>query len=230
MDIRLNYREQGAGEPLVLLHGNGESLVYFKGQMGPLSARYRVIAADTRGHGGTARGTAPFTLDQFAEDLLDFFNELGIRRAHLLGFSDGANIALLFALRYPDRVDKLILNGANLSPGGVKPSVQIPICTAYALTNVFSPFSQYANAKNELLRLMVREPQIAFSALSSLNMPVLVVAGNRDMIKDSHTRAIARTIPGAKLCILEGDHFVAAKNSAAFNAHVLLFLSEGGTD
>jgi pimeloyl-ACP methyl ester carboxylesterase len=230
MEFRLNYREQGAGEPLVLLHGNGESLVYFNKQMGPLSARYRVIAVDTRGHGGSARGNAPFTLDQFAEDLLDFFHALGLKRASLLGFSDGANIALLFALRYPDRVHKLILNGANLFPGGVKPSIQIPICTAYALTSVFSPFSQFAKAKKELFRLMVREPQIAFSALTSLKMPVLVVAGNRDMIKDSHTRAIARAIPGAKLCILEGDHFVAQKNSAAFNAHVLLFLGEGETE
>lgn len=230
MEFRLNYREQGAGEPLVLLHGNGESLGCFQKQMGPLSARYRVIAVDTRGHGGSARGNAPFTLDQFAEDLLDFFHTLGLKRAHLLGFSDGANIALLFALRYPGRVHKLILNGANLSPSGLKPSVLLPIYAAYAVTGALSPFCQSAKRRREFLCLMAKEPRISFSALSALRMPVLVIAGSRDMIKDGHTRAIARAIPGAKLCILEGDHFVAQKNSAAFNAHVLLFLDEGGTE
>ena len=68
MDITLNYVETGEGFPLVLLHGNGEDHTYFKRQMEPFSQRYRVIALDTRGHGGSPRGSAPFTLDQFAED------------------------------------------------------------------------------------------------------------------------------------------------------------------
>lgn len=63
---------------------------------------------------------------QFAEDLNVFMNEHEIEKAHLLGFSDGGNIALIVALKYPERVDKLILNGANLNTKGVKPSVQIP--------------------------------------------------------------------------------------------------------
>ena len=69
MDIALNYIETGEGFPLVLLHGNGEDHTYFKRQMEPFSQRYRVIALDTRGHGGSPRGSAPFTLDQFAREL-----------------------------------------------------------------------------------------------------------------------------------------------------------------
>lgn len=62
MDIRLYYREKGSGEPLILLHGNGEDGSYFESQIEHLSGKYRVIALDTRGHGRSPRGTAPFTI------------------------------------------------------------------------------------------------------------------------------------------------------------------------
>ena len=74
MDIRLCCVEAGEGFPLVLLHGNGEDHTYFKRQMGPFSQHFRVIAVDTRGHGESPRGTAPFTLEQFAEDLKEFLD------------------------------------------------------------------------------------------------------------------------------------------------------------
>ena len=112
----LQYIEQGKGEALILLHGNGESLDYFAHQIAYFSHDYRVIAVDTRGHGQSPRGEDPFTLEQFAEDLRDFMDGLKIKKAHLLGFSDGGNIALTFALWYPERVRSLILNGANLYP------------------------------------------------------------------------------------------------------------------
>lgn len=121
MDIRLYYEKAGDGEPLIMLHGNGEDGTYFKHQMEYFSKDYRVIAIDTRGHGKSPRGEKPFTIRQFAEDLNGFMEEQGMEKAHLLGFSDGGNIALAFALRYPGKVESLILNGANLCPAGVKP-------------------------------------------------------------------------------------------------------------
>ncbi len=74
---------------------------------------YHIYAIDTRGHGKPPRGSRPFTIRQFAEDLLNFLDEHGIHKTHLLGFSDGGNIAMVFALCHPDRVNRLILNGAN---------------------------------------------------------------------------------------------------------------------
>ena len=114
MDIRLCCVEAGEGFPLVLLHGNGEDHTYFKRQMGPFSQHFRVISVDTRGHGESPRGTAPFTLEQFAEDLKEFLDGRSITRCHLLGFSDGGNIALLFALKYPEYVEKLILDPKHI--------------------------------------------------------------------------------------------------------------------
>ena len=114
MDIDLAFERRGCSEPLLLLHGNGEDNSYFKNQMGPLSRHFEVFAVDTRGHGQSPRGSAIFSLAQFAEDLRRFMERQGLKKAHVLGFSDGGNTALLFALRYPHMVGKLILNCSYL--------------------------------------------------------------------------------------------------------------------
>ena len=224
-DIQLHYIEQGQGQPLILLHGNGESCDYFEHQIACFCHDYRVIALDTRGHGQSPRGEKPFTIKQFAEDLHDFMNEKGIAKAILLGFSDGGNIALEFALKYPERVEKLILNGANLFPSGVKPLYQWPIEIGYRIAKMFSKKSEKAKKNAEMLGLMVNEPHVEPTELARLTMPVLVVAGTKDMIKDSHTRLIYNNLPNAQLAIIEGDHFVANKNPEAFNTIVETFLA-----
>ena len=225
-DISLHYIEQGQGLPLILLHGNGESCDYFEHQIPYFAKDYRVIAIDTRGHGQSPRGEKPFTIKQFAEDLHDFMDAHDIGKAILLGFSDGGNIALTFALKYPERVEKLILNGANLFPSGVKARYQWPIEFGYRIAKLFSKKSEEAKQNTEMLGLMVNEPHIDPSELASLTMPVLVVAGTKDMIKDEHTRLIYKSLPNAQLAILEGDHFVANKNYVAFNSAVQAFLKE----
>lgn len=226
MDITLYTREAGTGQPLVLLHGNGEDGSYFEAQIACFSSRYHVIAVDTRGHGQTPRGDAPFTLEQFAEDLKAFLDQRGLLDIFLLGFSDGGNIALLFALKYPEYIKKLILNGANLTPAGVKKNVQLPICIGYGLVSLLSLFDKKAAAKRELLGLMVTQPHIPADSLRSLPMPTLVIAGTKDMIAADHTRLIAASIPGSRLCLIEGGHFIAAKQPEEFNREVESFLEE----
>ena len=222
MDIALYYLEQGHGFPLILLHGNGEDHTYFEGQIEYFSRFYRVIAVDTRGHGQSPRGTAPFTISQFADDLLGFLDQLKIEKANILGFSDGGNIALTFALRHPERVEKLILTGANLNPKGVKRSVQFPVEVGYRIASLFK--AEGARKQKELLGLMVKEPNFVPKDLADLRIPTLVIAGDRDMIKDSHTRQIAASLPNSELAILPGDHFIANKNPCMFNHAVYGFL------
>lgn len=221
MDIKLHFIEKGEGFPLILLHGNGEDHTYFVHQIEYFSKSRRVIAIDTRGHGLSPRGAASFTIKQFAEDLLSFMDERKIEKADVLGFSDGGNIALTFAMKYGNRINKLILNGANLFPKGVKLSVQLPVILGYYAAKLLG------GKKNaELLRLMVKEPNFVPSELSVLNLPTLVIAGTRDMIKTSHTKLIARAIPNSSLCIIDGDHFIANKNPTPFNDAVNKFLSD----
>lgn len=222
--ISLHFVEKGRGKPLILLHGNGEDGSYFEHQIDCFSADYRVIALDTRGHGQSPRGEKPFTIVQFAEDLHDFMDENGIDQAILLGFSDGGNIALTFALKYPERVERMIVDGANLFPSGVKPLYQWPIEIGFRIAKMFAKKSEKAKQNAEMLGLMVNEPHIDPVELARLTMPVLVVAGTKDMIKDKHTRLIYKSLPNARLSIIEGDHFVANKNAAAFNKAVEDFL------
>ena len=225
MEIEHHYIEQGEGFPLILLHGNGEDLSYFVHQMEPFAKRFRVIAIDTRGHGQTPRGDAPFTIRQFAEDLLAFMDRLRIEKAHILGFSDGGNIAMVFALAHPERVERLILNGANLDASGVKRSIQVPIEIGYRIAGLFAKKRPEARKKAEMLGLMVNDPDVKPEALAQIQCPTLVIAGSKDMIKEEHTRLIARSIPGAELVILPGNHFVANQNPDAFNEAVLRFLT-----
>lgn len=225
LDITHHYIEIGTGFPLILLHGNGEDSSYFVHQIEAFSTHFRVIALDTRGHGQTPRGNAPFTIRQFAEDLIGFMDRHNIEKAHILGFSDGGNIALVFAMAHPERVEKLILNGANLDASGVKRSTQIPIEIGYRIAKHFARKSPEARKNAELLGLMVNDPNVRPEELSRIQAPTLVIAGSKDMIKESHTRLIAQSIPWAELVLIPGNHFVANKNPEAFNEAVMRFLN-----
>ena len=216
MDIKQNYIEKGQGEPLIMLHGNGEDCTYFKRQMDDFSKHFRTISLESRGHGDTAYGEKPFSLFQFADDRKDFMNENDIPKAHILGFSDGGNVAIIFAMRYPEMVDKLIIDGANLNLDGLKKYF------------VLSVKLRYRFSKNDkvlkLLDLMLKEPDLSFEDIKCITAKTLVMAGTNDLIKLSHTKKIAQAIPDSRLCILKGPHSLAAVKPREFNKAVLDYL------
>ena len=226
MEAELFYIEKGQGFPLILLHGNGENSSYFAHQIEEFSSSYHVYAIDTRGHGKSPRGTAPFTIRQFADDLLAFMDCHGIEKAHILGFSDGGNTAMIFAMKYPERVERLILNGANLDPSGVKRSTQLPIELGYKFASRAAHKSEKAKQNAEMLGLMVNDPNVDPDELKSIKARTLVIAGTSDMIREDHTRLIASKIAGSQLAIIKGNHFIANKNAPEFNRVVLEFLEE----
>ncbi len=208
------------------MHGNGENSSYFGNQINYFQRKYRVIALDTRGHGKSPRGDAPFTIEQFSCDLYDFMNAHQIPSAIILGFSDGANIAMKFAMKHPNMVKALILNGGNLNPKGVKRTTQLPIEIGYKIARHFAAKSPDAGKNAEMLGLMVNDPNIEPHELSRITMPTLVICGTNDMIKESHTKEIAENLPDAVLTILKGTHFIANKCPAEFNRAVDDFLSQ----
>ena len=183
-----------------------------------------MFALDTRGHGRSPRGSAPFTIRQFSRDVYDFMAARRIPAAILLGFSDGANIAMQFALEHPGMVRALILNGGNLDPAGVKRSVQLPIEIGYRIARRFAARSADAGKHAELLGLMVNEPHIQPRELSQIAAPTLVICGRKNMIREAHTREIAANLPHARLTILPGNHFIANRHPAEFNRAVDEFL------
>lgn len=225
MSFSLNFTEKGYGAPLILLHGNGENSGYFVNQIDRFANEYRVIAVDTRGHGASPRGNKPFTLETFADDLKNLLDSLNIEKANILGFSDGGNIAVIFALKYPERVNSLVLNGANLFPSGLKSSFLIPVKVLFAVFSLLSHFSRRAKRRSELLYLMAKQPNIQPERLSGIKCPVLVIAGTQDVIKEKHTKLIAASLPDSSLCFLKGGHSIAKTNSVEFNSAVEKFLS-----
>ncbi len=221
----LYYASYGQGEPLLLLHGNGEDSSYFGGQIPELEKQYQVIVMDTRGHGRSGRGEGPLDFTRFARDAAAVLEALGLPCAHILGFSDGGNIAIRLALDFPERVRSLILNGANLDPSGIKWTVQTPILLGYGLCRMIGLRDAGARKKADILGLMVHHPHVRPSELSAIHVPTLVIAGEHDMVRQSHTELIAASIPHARLRIIPGgSHAVAAQKPAVFNREVLHFL------
>ena len=225
-DVTLAYIEKGEGEPLLFLHGNGENSEYFDYQIEYFSCFFRVIAVDSRGHGKSERGAGELTLQRIADDLYEFMNALSIERANLLGFSDGGNIALLFALRHQDRINKLIINGANLDTKGVLGIFQAGVVVSHALLALPEKRSPKARLKREILSLMIGQPDITPDELKIISVPTLVLAGTKDLIKQKHTEKIAGSIQNSRLCFIGGDHMIARNNPDEFNKAVYEFLTE----
>ncbi len=217
MDIRHFFREKGRGFPLILLHGNEGDSSDFYSQIDYFSRNHRVIAIDTRGHGRTERGTAPFTIRQFADDLLCFMDDHRIEKADILGFSDGGGTAIIFALKYPERVNRLVLSGANLDTGGVEKRIQKETERLYREALKRAGKNRKAQLQAEMLGLLVNDPNIRAGELKGIKAPALVTAGTEDIILRKHTEKIAGNIPGAELAFIEGGHLALFENSDEFN-------------
>ncbi|MCI8271860.1 MAG: alpha/beta hydrolase [Erysipelotrichaceae bacterium] len=223
-DTVLHYEVYGRGTPLILLHGNGEDMEYFHHQIPIFSLEYRVICLDSRGHGRSGRGVKPLSFDTFCEDLAAFMDLLHIKEAILLGFSDGANTALLFALTHPQKVVSLILSSPNLDPSGLLFSLRLQICGMYGWCRVLSLGKKWKK-KKELLELMWKQPSIKVEMLSFVSHDVLLIVGENDMITAAHTDKIAKALPHCIVKIISGgDHFIAVKKPDIFNQEVMRFL------
>ncbi len=232
MDVNLFYTDNGqenGGVPMILLHGNGGNSSSFFYVTYHFSAKRRVINLDTRGHGRTPKGDKPFTLKQFAEDLKDFMDKMGIEKADLVGYSDGGNIAMLFAIAYPERVSSMVLNGANMFPEGLEKKDMKWIMRSYKKSKRTlrrNPQDEKARHTYDLMKLMVDEPHITPEELSALDIPTLVLVGSHDAIKPEHTRLIADSIKGARLSVVEGGHNIVKSNPEKYIEAIEAFYGE----
>lgn len=216
----------GSGEPLILLHGNGEDHTIFDNVAKHFAKQYHVIAIDTRGHGKSPLGDEPFSLYQFAEDLNEFMNEQKIEKANILGFSDGGNIALIFASEYPEKVIKLIANGANTKPSGIKPLVHLAMLFRYMLYSVAAAFSGKFEIKKALYYIMLHEPHITKEELEQITAPTLVLVGTEDLIRESESKYIKKSIPNSEIVFVLGNHFIVKNNTKDYIFAVEKFLDK----
>jgi pimeloyl-ACP methyl ester carboxylesterase len=212
---------------LIFLHGNGEDLHIFDSQVRYFSSFYRTICIDTRGHGQSTRGVMAFCFHTFAVDLIDALDELEIDKAHIVGFSDGAAIAMCLSLHAPERVASMVLLGANYSPKGLLLIPRLQIFFVYACLTAASLFSKKMRKRKEIWGLMVYQPFLTIEELSQITVPTLIVTGENDMVSQRHNDEISRAIAGSKRLIIPGgDHFWIFKQPETFNRCIMEFLRE----
>src|SRR5215212_6530345 len=121
------YEVYGAGDPVVLVHGGGGSGRNFVNQVPALvDAGYQVIVIDSRGHGHSSHGPDPLSYELLASDVLGVMDHLGIDKADLVGWSDGAIIALELGIHHPERLNKVVAYGANFVPEGIHDATPTP--------------------------------------------------------------------------------------------------------
>ncbi|ACU64541.1 alpha/beta hydrolase fold protein [Chitinophaga pinensis DSM 2588] len=224
---RIYYEEYGEGQPLLLLHGALESIRHYEKQIPALAQSFRVIAVDTRGHGKSTADTTRLTYELYADDMYKLLNELKLDSVDVLGWSDGGITGLILAMCHPEKVKKLAAMGANLYPdttalyGWLVDTIQHQIKVIEAEHTPSNAFALRVN------RCMLEEPHIDPSTLRTIQCPVLVMAGEHDVIKEAHTRLIAASIPGAELVIIKNaSHYAPIEVPDEFNKQVETFLKK----
>lgn len=231
----LHYEIHGAGEPLVLLHGGLGHSGHFKNQVPDLSDSYRVITVDSRGHGRSAPSERPISYELMASDVIALMDYLDVKKAHVLGWSDGGIIGLYMAVNHPKRLVKVVASGANYDPSGIRPDVgEHPKFVSYfelamADYQALSPDpSNWEALMGSVAGMWATEPDFTADELGSIAVPVLLLEGeNEEAIFPEHTSEMAGMIPTARLEIIRGTgHFGLWEKPAEFNDAVLRFLAD----
>ncbi len=228
-DAKIHCESYGnkSNPALVLLHGNGEELHYFDPQIEYFSENYHIIAIDSRGHGKSSLGTSPLDFNIMAKDVVNVMDALLIEKTHIIGFSDGANLALHLALLAPERIYSMILIGANYSPAGLRLSSRILIILKYVWLKIISLFSGKTKKQAAIWNLMVRHPKLTIKDISKIRIPTLIITGKNDVVTQKQNDDMHKVIKGSGRIIMSGaDHFLSRKKSTEFNKIASEFLKK----
>ena len=232
---QIYYTVYGKGDPVVLLHGGLGNSDHFGFQLPALVDKFQVIAIDSRGQGKSTMGTGPITYDQMAADVIAVLDKLAIKRANVVGWSDGGEIALKLGIGFADRVERLFVFGANYDANGSK-SRQGPRSATFAAYSAkcrsdYERLSTSGLPYNDLvdaLRPLWRSPTgITKDQLRAIKAPVMMADGDHDeVIVLAQIEEMAVLIPNAKLKVFrEASHFALWQDPDGFNAAMVEFLT-----
>ena len=231
---QIYYATYGTGAPVILLHGGLANGRYWGNQAFALTqAGFRAILVDSRGHGRSTRDARPYTYELMASDVVAVMDRLGLPKAAVVGWSDGAIIGLVMALKDPDRLTRVFAFAANMDPSGVTPDADAhPVFarferqTAKDYATLSRTPRNYRSFNEAIQRMWRDEPHYTAADLARIQTPVAIVDGDHDeAIKLDHTKYLARSIPGAELVILpDASHFAMLQQPAEFDAAMLSFL------
>jgi pimeloyl-ACP methyl ester carboxylesterase len=203
------YDERGAGDPLVLFHGGFSDSREFTGNLDSLAQRFRLFLPERRGHGHTPDVDGPITHDLMAEDMIAFMNGVVGGPADLVGYSDGATIATLIAVRRPHLIRRLVLISGGFHPRGwiflPDAGAEFPPKVVQAYGEV-SPdgVEHFPVVAAKLAEAAADDPGLPASELGRLRSRTLVMAGDDDLVHLEHTIELYRGIPDSELAVVPG--------------------------
>jgi pimeloyl-ACP methyl ester carboxylesterase len=229
--IRIWYASFGHGDPVILLHGGLANSNYWGDVVPALAKDHRVIVMDSRGHGRSTRDARPYGYDLMAADVLGLMDRLGVKKAAIVGWSDGAIIGLDIAIHHPERLTGVFAFAANSDPAGVKDVNKSPVFTAFIARaakeyEALSPTPrEYAPFLAQITKMWATQPYFD-AQLATIKAPVVIADADHDeAIKRDNTLFMADHIPGATLLIMPGvSHFAGLQDSDGFSFAVEHFL------
>lgn len=230
--LGIYYETHGKTGPwIILLHGGLGSALVWGNQVPAFAAHNPVLLIESRGHGRSGWDGKAITYEAMASDTVGVMDQLGVAKADIVGWSDGAIVALIMGIKYSDHVNKIVADAANTVPEGVDTSVfdqlpyNLPSDRDEVIYKTLSPTPDHWPAFSAAINTMwENEPHIT-GQLGQIKAPVLVMVGDHDLIFPAHTKLIADSIPGAKAVVVpDAAHFIVWQQPAAFNMAVKTFL------
>jgi pimeloyl-ACP methyl ester carboxylesterase len=217
--INMYYEVHGRGNgvPLVLLHGGGSTIdVTFSRVLPVFAGSRRVIAVEEQGHGRTTDRDAPVRFESSADDVAALLRFLKIEKADILGFSNGAGVALQIAIRHPQLVRKMVFASSITKRDGAHPQLwefmkqadfsNMPQPLKDAFLQVNPDMQQLKTMHDKDAERMRNFKDVPDDLVRSVRAPTLIVLGDQDIVKPEHAIELVRLITGARLLILPGGH------------------------
>lgn len=211
-NITLNYTKLGKGDPIILLHGNGEDLHIFDPLVDRLKLHFTVYAVDSRNHGDSTK-TKDWTYEAMAEDIFQLIEKLQLKKVSIVGFSDGAIIALLLAIKHRNLFYKMVLLGVNLKPTDFKKNIYKSLV------------DEYEKTQDPLVKMMLEQPNIELEELKNIETPTLVVSAEHELFYRKGFKDMVKIMPNAKLKIMKNhDHGSYIINEAILYPDLMEFI------
>ncbi len=230
---RVWYSAYGSGSPVILLHGGLGHGGNWSHQVPSLvKGGYRAVLIDSRGHGRSTRDARPYTYELMASDVLAVMDALHLEKAALVGWSDGACVALILGATASARITGVFFFACNMDPSGVRPFEATPIvdrCFSRH-TKDYAQLSatpdQFKTFAEDVGLMQKTEPNYSVHDLAAITVPVAIVLGEHDeFIRRDHAEYLARSIPNAELVLLRDvSHFAPLQRPEQFSSAVLAFL------
>jgi pimeloyl-ACP methyl ester carboxylesterase len=231
------HEVRGEGQPVVLLHGAFAGASSWSAQAPALArAGYKVHVPERRGHAHTPDIEGPLTYDAMADDTVAYLDGVVGGPGHLVGWSDGAVVALLAAQRRPDLVDRLVLIGQYYNSSGKVTGGLVDQLSAgsdQVMKFLRAEYDQVSPDGPEhfpvvyakTLRMLATEPELDLPSLAVVAAPTLVLQGDRDEVTLEHGAAVAAALPQGRLAVLPGTHVLPVENPDVVNALLVWFLA-----